>query len=1605
MKRITNKIFALLLLLALLGVQFIPTGVYASNILEQDNSTSEENVKFNATIGDDSNNQYSYTANIDSDANKFYLSLSVANTGYLKDIAITLENSNYIFAINETEDQRIKSISNNTLELNQINAGENVNLSIPITLDKQDSILADTFNKESKVLLNAVYVNGKNKEKEIKKELTHNLTWTVDESTLEFETSQQVIRYLTYNNQTMLSFILDNKLKDAKLPIANKQIQISVPELSGNKPSNIIINAIRTANTNGITDGSNFSDQNWSYDANTGIVTINVNNDQNAEGRIAWNKNDLDRFVITYLYDVNMNEQATAVNSKVFTNATLMNGVTVSKETEANDYTIDGRIGDIVTAEITSNPGTLNKGYMYNNINKTEGKDETTFSQDYKINMGLAEALDKVTVRESGELLGEADASNYIYNKKVSISQAELIKILGEQGSINVIKEDGTVVGTLNKDTLELEVNAPKITFEISKPVTEGDLTIHVGKAISGDLPFSRDEVKSFTTLTSKILINQEYSTQIALEEPTSKASIEISNDNLSTVVKNEDVVVTATLETDDISDALYENPEITIELPEEVRNMELKDATLLYEDQLVQNQFTVDGNKIYLSLNGTQTKYATQSVSNGTVVRLVMDLTLDNLAPSKEDNITLSYVNNNQAIEARSNTVTAPIDVVAPTGFVTTNTLSGYNGNDTVTSQEGSERTGNLQILSDAKQMNISGVVVNNLGNDATGVKVLGRIPFTGNKEIGSNEDLGTTFDTTMASPVSVDGIDATVYYSDNGEADNNLDNPANGWGTEYTANTKSYMIVANNAVTNTTRFTFNYNVNIPANLQYGSTAKANYGIYYDNNSEEGISQNLVLATRVGVTTGNAPTVQGTISAVDLNSGEAIADGGNVTEGQYLKYTFKVKNTGDQTVNNINAKITLPDGYGRLTIQPFVSTIETEFSYDYIVDDENKEFTETIDTLAPGEERDITMNFAVLSRIETSGEGYENTIRFSVTADEIDNSSESIHTTRLAPGYLSLIMGSMYENNVIEQDDNVGFGINVTNVNNEPKNNVQVKVRIPEKLTYQSSSVEDSNIQGSYNEGTRELTFNLGTIEANSSRILNFSTIVGAGNEDNIQVYATATCDGAPNEMRSNTVNFYNNGYNVTASLSSNITEDTLLDTDDLEYYIDITNNGQFQVDVNFSDIIPEGLLARTYNISVINGTGSISDTSTSNEVINSMTLNAGGSARITIKTEPVIIDEGDQVEITNSPSVTVEGETIQINSLTHTIIGTGGEDNPSGETRYRISGTAWVDENEDGRKDENETRLSGLRVTVIDQNTGNYVQNSNGSIIETTTNDDGRYTLNNLPSGNYLVVVEYDTANYVLTTYRADGISDTENSDFVDARLYEDKVAATNTITISNANIYNIDIGLRESQQFDLSINKVVARATVSNPRLETQVTEYNAKTALVNLLNTYIESSTVLVEYTITVTNEGAIPGYAKEIVDYLPDGMTFVSDLNPNWYLGSDGNLYTTSLANTIIQPGGTATLSLVLSRQMTGENVGTVRNGVEISEAYNEYGLDDVDSTPGNNKDGEDDKSYADVILAMGTGREVASFIGITLGVLAIVAVAVILIKKYIIKNI
>ena len=78
--------------------------------------------------------------------------------------------------------------------------------------------------------------------------------------------------------------------------------------------------------------------------------------------------------------------------------------------------------------------------------------------------------------------------------------------------------------------------------------------------------------------------------------------------------------------------------------------------------------------------------------------------------------------------------------------------------------------------------------------------------------------------------------------------------------------------------------------------------------------------------------------------------------------------------------------------------------------------------------------------------------------------------------------------------------------------------------------------------------------------------------------------------------------------------------------------------------------------------------------------------------------------------------------------------------------------------------------------------------------------------------------------------------------------------------------------------------------------------------------------------------------------------------------------------------------------------MTESNTGLVNNTAEIAEAYNELGIGDINSTPGNKIQGENDMDYADVILSIRTGGIV--YIGIAVIVVAIlVIVGIVILRK------
>ena len=204
----------------------------------------------------------------------------------------------------------------------------------------------------------------------------------------------------------------------------------------------------------------------------------------------------------------------------------------------------------------------------------------------------------------------------------------------------------------------------------------------------------------------------------------------------------------------------------------------------------------------------------------------------------------------------------------------------------------------------------------------------------------------------------------------------------------------------------------------------------------------------------------------------------------------------------------------------------------------------------------------------------------------------------------------------------------------------------------------------------------------------------------------------------------------------------------------------------------------------------------------------------------------------------------------------------------------------------------------------------------------------------------------------------------------------------------------------------EFDLALRKWVTQAIVIENGEQTitntghQPYDDPEQIVKVELHRKKLDQVTVKFKYSIRVINEGEIAGYAKEVTDYVPEGLKFVLDDNPGWTDGGNNVISTRLLENTLLQPGEYADVEVTLTWINNQNNMGVMTNIAEISEDYNEYGVPDKDSTPNNKKQGEDDIDDAPVMLSISTGQMRIYF---TLGFIILITIAggVVLIKKYI----
>ena len=214
--------------------------------------------------------------------------------------------------------------------------------------------------------------------------------------------------------------------------------------------------------------------------------------------------------------------------------------------------------------------------------------------------------------------------------------------------------------------------------------------------------------------------------------------------------------------------------------------------------------------------------------------------------------------------------------------------------------------------------------------------------------------------------------------------------------------------------------------------------------------------------------------------------------------------------------------------------------------------------------------------------------------------------------------------------------------------------------------------------------------------------------------------------------------------------------------------------------------------------------------------------------------------------------------------------------------------------------------------------------------------------------------------------------------------------------------------DIEKVKVQYFDLSLRKWVTQSIVIEDGQE-KVTEtgHTAEddpeaAAKVDLKKSKINNVIVKFRFKIRVKNEGTIAGYVKEIKDYIPDGLKFLEEDNPLWKKVDEKTITTDQCKDVLLKPGDTTEVEVLLTWINSEDNMGVMDNWAEISKDYNEYGSPDIDSTPDNNKKGEDDIDDAPVMVTVQTG-EVARYTGIAIVVLTILTTGVVLIKKYVLR--
>ena len=1593
-KTFIKKILAIIMIFLLISTDFFVLGSnLKSYALESDNATNNKNIEFSAYFKNEKGEKVEkLQTSIKKENLKLYAEITVKNEGYLCDTTLELQNSNFSIK-NNIVSNSIASIDGNKVTLKQINAGETAKIELDIEPAIGETLTEDMLIKTSDVKLTGKYMETSYKG--LKIDSAKNITLDVqsdENAKAELNTNIITNKIFSINgtNKRVVQLLVKSRLSDNQYPIKQTIINVDIPKLSEKEPEKVEVASLGTNATNG---KSTISTDEWKNE--NGKITITIKNE---DSTIKWNKNSYDELVVTFIYEeksdaskieINANSEITVHNNGTKYSAKYTKGI---ENSEPN--------GIVTTQSNISSQG-IYKGQVVSNIS-------AQYNTTTTLKITNTEIPEKIKINESSDVLALENSELAINTKYVStkINKEKMLEIFGQDAKISV-KGEKTI--TINKDTeadengnivINYENPISELEITTSKPSKTGVLEINNTKATAENtfLMEQLNDVKYLKTKNTVVgtrIINQIEQTEvenssestIELKDTISKAEFTINKGTLSTMTVNKNVVFGVKLITNGVQYDLYKNPTIKIQLPSSVENVTINGITPLYAEEFKVNSKYDGTNKVLeIKLTGEQASHP-ETDATQLYLQIDLDITLSKLSSSKNDKIIMTYTNENakqyDGNLSDNGIIEKNVKISAPSGLITMHNSSTYN----IEGIKGvSEEKQLIQIENkDAgKEIDFNIAFVNNIGQDAKNVRILGKLPTKGNKITGVDIN---TLETALK---SVNAPNATIYYSENPNATTDAVVASNGWTKTLSANAKVFLIVLEQ-LNKESNYAASYKVQMPSSIQKDATSYAEYEVTYDTDTDKNLKTN---STAIGFATPTEIKLDTKISAQVGN--DTINNGDTIKAGEVIRYTMTVKNNGSQKLENIEIKSNVPEG--TVYVTPEEGYQHSGATY-YKEDESIKEIKETIQTLGAGET--YTKTYEVRTKSDLTSDKEITNKAIATCGDTKIESTEL--TNKVQASNIRVTIKEVAEDGaILKQGGTAEYIAIIENTSSKDVNNLKLQF-LNDNFEVEALTSEDQYLL----KDEIPATINVDKVTENAYTWYKFEGNI-KDNAEQLDAVAIVN-DSNDNTYRSNKLGTTLPKADAKISLTSPQDKAYIKEGDTIEYNIDVKNTGEIKSTIEITDKVSDyfDIQSISENGKVVMQTTETAQTDTyvstiDNNVSYQVGLDVGEST--TLKIVAIVKNSStdiDALTITNKAEAKIN-EKVKSTSeeATHILKIT------SENIKNVINGKAWLDSNLNGAKDNEEQALKDIKVRLYNVSTNDYQKDDNGAIIETTTNENGEYAFTKIPEGQYIVLFEYDTNEYEPTYYRKDGVDDSINSKVVLKDITIDgetkTYAVTDTIDLQDS-ISNINIGLKEKLVFDLQLDKYISKISIQNAK-GTKSYDYKDSTfAKVEIHRKQVAGSVVVLEYTIKVKNNGEVAGYAKNVIDYLSNGLVFSSELNPDWYL-SGNELYTNKFANEIINPGEEKEVKLVLTKTMTNENTGVVNNRAEIAEAYNEYGISDINSTPNNNMPGENDLGSADVIIGISTGGTIVAYIILVIINTILIAIAIkLMIKNGIIK--